>query len=490
MIRRMSLILTVLVLACACMFVQAHADTDLGGAPFNPVTPPGTSWVALPGKAANASGLTITQLTPDITIGSETVFSASATPSGDTPLEYEFYVCKDTGVSPVPTTYLQNWSTSDTINFTLYEPGDYILFAHVREQGNKNYISSYRYFSAADAEGVVTVSDKVNEIVAECQQAVSGEYETALWLHDWITHHAYYDYTYSNYDAEGILFYGKGVCDSYSKLYDRLLKRAGFECFRVTGGNHAWNAVKINGIWCQIDATWDDGGDEEVPVSGRENYYYFGHNDAMMKIDHTYECSTDFTSIENYYYLRTGEYTIWLSHVWNEIIESLQDGMSGFFVDTQHKSMATATSFYSGSYADKRNTLTAIILSEQMWDFKHNLSVGAAFTYDSASGYLYCAAELAPYTLALPSGLKDINASAFEGTGPVLCVTLPTGALSIGSRAFASCQSLISIRIPDSVTTIASDAFAGAPSDLVIICSDGSAAASYALANGYETQLP
>jgi hypothetical protein len=64
----------------------------------------------------------------------------------------------------------------------------------------------------------------------------------------------------------------KGVCDGYSRLYQRLANLSGLECELVAGyarGNimapgslgigHAWNAVKIDDEWQLVDCTWGAG---------------------------------------------------------------------------------------------------------------------------------------------------------------------------------------------------------------------------------------
>lgn len=60
----------------------------------------------------------------------------------------------------------------------------------------------------------------------------------------------------------------KGVCADYSRLYQRMCDAAGVECVTVgglsrtlrdRGGDHAWNAVKIDGRWRLIDVTWGAG---------------------------------------------------------------------------------------------------------------------------------------------------------------------------------------------------------------------------------------
>lgn len=59
----------------------------------------------------------------------------------------------------------------------------------------------------------------------------------------------------------------KGVCADYSRLFQKMCESAGLESViiggdsrrRKGGGSHAWNAVKIDGRWLLLDATWAAG---------------------------------------------------------------------------------------------------------------------------------------------------------------------------------------------------------------------------------------
>lgn len=59
----------------------------------------------------------------------------------------------------------------------------------------------------------------------------------------------------------------------------------------------------------------------------------------------------------------------------------------------------------------------------------------------------------------VPDGVKNIGASAFEGTN-LIVVTLPEGVTSIGNNAFSGCSLLNTVTIPSSVTSIGNSAFA------------------------------
>lgn len=62
---------------------------------------------------------------------------------------------------------------------------------------------------------------------------------------------------------------GVGVCQAYAIMFRDMAKEAGVEAHYVTGGSrdprtgvrhgsHAWNVVKIEGEYYNVDATWDD----------------------------------------------------------------------------------------------------------------------------------------------------------------------------------------------------------------------------------------
>ena len=63
----------------------------------------------------------------------------------------------------------------------------------------------------------------------------------------------YYDQ--SMYSAFNL---GYTVCAGYAKGVLAVLRKAGMGCIAVTSKTHAWNLVKVNGKWYNLDATWDD----------------------------------------------------------------------------------------------------------------------------------------------------------------------------------------------------------------------------------------
>ena len=78
------------------------------------------------------------------------------------------------------------------------------------------------------------------------------------------------DYWKEYHCESSILLNGVAVCEGWAKAYNLLLTKAGITAEIVEAADpvvtippkflHAWNVVKIDGNWFNIDAYWDDGG--------------------------------------------------------------------------------------------------------------------------------------------------------------------------------------------------------------------------------------
>ena len=99
-------------------------------------------------------------------------------------------------------------------------------------------------------------------------------------------------------DSQGNPHYA--VCDGYTLAFEYLLQQCGIESIFIGGmagaseeqaGGHAWNMVKMDGIWYEVDTTWDDAGSiEDDFVLGTDDFNYITEalNDPVYreKLDH------------------------------------------------------------------------------------------------------------------------------------------------------------------------------------------------------------
>lgn len=76
--------------------------------------------------------------------------------------------------------------------------------------------------------------------------------------HDYLVRHMRYDDRY--YSPYHAFTKGRGICMSYALAYQRLMQEMDIPCIYIKGKNHAWNMVKINSVWYNVDVTWDDAG--------------------------------------------------------------------------------------------------------------------------------------------------------------------------------------------------------------------------------------
>ena len=140
---------------------------------------------------------------------------------------------------------------------------------------------------------------KLDSILDQIIQPDMSDYEKELAIHDYIINNCDYDLAgyeageipTESFNAYGALCLETAVCEGYAEAAKLLLDRTGVDCYIVTGSSrnvgHAWNIVKVNGEYYQLDVTWDD----PVMQDGSRalNYHYFNLTDDEMKIDHEWD---------------------------------------------------------------------------------------------------------------------------------------------------------------------------------------------------------
>lgn len=140
------------------------------------------------------------------------------------------------------------------------------------------------------AEQSAYVHQKVAAALKEIVTPGMNDHQKVKAIHDWVVRTLKYDTTLSKFTAYEGLKTGSTVCQGYALLTYDMLKQAGFETNIVegyAGGEaHAWNMVKLDGKWYQIDTTWND----PVPDRGdRVSTSYYLLTDEQLKRDHTWK---------------------------------------------------------------------------------------------------------------------------------------------------------------------------------------------------------
>lgn len=214
-----------------------------------------------------------------------------------------------------------------------------------------------------------SVTQIVDDAVAQCRQETNGsEYDMALWLHDWTLDQLEYDHSLNWCSAESGLTRHQGTCESYQRIYSKLLDVAGIANGRITGNGHTWNAVKIDGKWCQIDLTWDDTNDNWYGDLD-QRHLYFGLTDELMAIahsDHTANYQKDgytyrSTDLSNNYFVRNGKANEWAEKYAGRIQQHLDAMEENFSIDADNQS-------FPPSISGIQNGIVAYAMNQREWN--------------------------------------------------------------------------------------------------------------------------
>lgn len=171
-------------------------------------------------------------------------------------------------------------ATTTDINYSGYSGGsamrliirNHPLFSTICVTGDVkfNWSSNWKY-----CESVSVTYDSYNWTETNITAALTSyhefmagvpenatEVQKALYVHDWVCANTSYGMSKGLSDfALGVLANGQAVCGGFAQAYKFLCNQIGLECNYIQGttnaGVHAWDQVKVDGFWYQVDTTWD-----------------------------------------------------------------------------------------------------------------------------------------------------------------------------------------------------------------------------------------
>lgn len=208
---------------------------------------------------------------------------------------YAYYVKKPDASS---WTTLRNFGSVKSVKYTPDDVGKYQFCVKVKDITG----TVVKQYFTVEVVGDMTSAEEVIDSIIDDSMT---ELQMVKAIHDWLVNNVEYDIdNYNNgtipdesYTAEGLFENRRAVCDGYAKAFVQMAEYAGFEVLRVTGTghgeNHAWNQIKVDGKWYNVDVTWDD------PVSSTDihfdnlSYEYFLIPDSVIRKDHAFDTDTE-----------------------------------------------------------------------------------------------------------------------------------------------------------------------------------------------------
>ncbi len=172
--------------------------------------------------------------------------------------------------------------------------------------------SSYRYYYNQSSQQVTAVVPcyAMSQGEIEAAQAIFNagvqkalrevdpsmpDLQKALTIHDYICAYAIYPQIYDEngyysealdldiyHSAYGFFKDCTAVCAGYSLTFSYLMHQLGIDCEYASSGDmeHAWNKVKIDGNWYNVDITYDN-----ADMVDAENTYGLAYHSCFLKSD-------------------------------------------------------------------------------------------------------------------------------------------------------------------------------------------------------------
>lgn len=143
------------------------------------------------------------------------------------------------------------------------------------------------YFTEDDTAKIAEMQKQIDATADKLVKEASGKkstYDKLMVFHNYLVYNSTFQLSDDAYNSSiyNAFAGGEGVqgdiqCAGYAKAMQYLCDKAGIDCMVITGENekgstHAWNKVKVDGEWYNLDATWDD------PILSTPDYKFLKYN--------------------------------------------------------------------------------------------------------------------------------------------------------------------------------------------------------------------
>ena len=296
----------------------------------------------------------------------------------------------------------------------------------------------------------------IDNLLASLNLEGKSQYDKIIAVHNYIRDNVTYDYAnlendgYAlKYTAYAALVNKTCVCQGYANLFYRLMLELGIDTRIIAGtgngGEHAWNIVRLDDKYYDIDSTWDASTNSDRYCLLCETHF----DDHIRNAEYdTEEFKAEYPVSQYCHELEEDEH--FYAGGWCGT-EGYQGKNLGWHISKD----GVLTVFGTGEMADYnygeapwyeyRNIITKLVLEEGM----ENIGNYAFYDCDMAGD------------LVIPESVTRIGESAFaicsslDGT-----LTIGSNVTSIGKNAFYSCRRLSGdVVVPEGVTVIEEGVF-------------------------------
>ena len=303
--------------------------------------------------------------------------------------------------------------------------------------------------------------------------ASKSDYQKIRYFNEWLTKNNCYSSNLnsapdSSWECISALSGRSGVsgpvCEAYARAFQVLCNESDIPCVLVSGANHMWNFVYLQGNWYAVDVTWNDPTVYGVSsaTSGYENekYLLVGSNTVING-----ETFASEHPVENRVFLEIVGFTngpVISTTAYEPVLTEV--GPDGLVYTINASGTEYSVTGYQGSATE------IVILGKY-----NNLPVTSI-----ADNAFYDCRTLTSITFAEDCNVTSIGVAAFGYCQGLTSMDIPACVDSLGSSAFVWCINMEKITFYSKIIAIGDAAYT-VPDNATIYGYKGSTAHAYAL---------
>lgn len=148
--------------------------------------------------------------------------------------------------------------------------------------GNIAEINLSFNYTANDLEESKATFDQAAKEIIYGSRGLKSKYDEEVYVHNSLAKKITYDLNAPiNQSAYSALVQNRTVCAGYARAFQYIMQQLENPCYYCAGyagQNHAWNILKLDGDYYNVDVTWDD--------TNPMTFDYFNCSDATYAKDH------------------------------------------------------------------------------------------------------------------------------------------------------------------------------------------------------------
>lgn len=170
-----------------------------------------------------------------------------------------------------------------------------------KKRNVEGMVSEVRLYYNDLARNLAQEQERVEKAVSKVLDSVKGMniLEAERYVHDYLVKEATYVLgAPNNQNLYSALVAGETVCAGYTRAFQYIMQRLGVPCYYCKGfikmsddddsgeGRHAWNLIRLEDGYYNVDITWDDSYRERNASVSYISYEFFNVTDSFISVEH------------------------------------------------------------------------------------------------------------------------------------------------------------------------------------------------------------